>query len=220
MCVIVVKPAGTKVPDKELLAQCWQANPHGAGYMFARSGRVHIRKGFMTLRGFQQSISTVLSQEDVAVLHFRLATSGLIGKGQTHPFPLSHSRRSLCATRLTCAVGVAHNGVVGDGEGILSDTQVFVRDVLSHPFLLSHWGEEDCMDFLPSLLKGSKWAFLSGEGTVHLAGQFETYKEYMVSNQFFLSSTTRTGHRNWSIYDLWGSSFYEEEGEEEEETNV
>ena len=47
MCIIAAKPAGVKMPDHETLENMWYGNPDGAGLMYAKDGKVIIRKGFM-----------------------------------------------------------------------------------------------------------------------------------------------------------------------------
>ena len=47
MCIICVSPARTRQPSVSQIKNMFARNPHGAGYMFARNGLVHIHKGFM-----------------------------------------------------------------------------------------------------------------------------------------------------------------------------
>ena len=47
MCIIVAKEIGIEMPSMETLERCFQANPDGAGFMWADGKMVHIRKGFM-----------------------------------------------------------------------------------------------------------------------------------------------------------------------------
>ena len=47
MCIICVSPKGTRQPTRAQLKTMFFRNPHGAGYMYARDGIVHIHKGFM-----------------------------------------------------------------------------------------------------------------------------------------------------------------------------
>ena len=52
MCIICVSPARTRQPSISQIKTMFKNNPHGAGYMFARDGRVQIHKGFMDLEDF------------------------------------------------------------------------------------------------------------------------------------------------------------------------
>ena len=47
MCIICVSKSGVRQPDENTIRTMFRHNPHGAGYMVARDGRVIIHKGFM-----------------------------------------------------------------------------------------------------------------------------------------------------------------------------
>ena len=42
MCIICVSKPGVRQPDENTIRTMFYRNPHGAGYMFARDGRVEI----------------------------------------------------------------------------------------------------------------------------------------------------------------------------------
>ena len=42
MCIICVSKSGICQPDESTIRTMFHRNPHGAGYMFARGGRVII----------------------------------------------------------------------------------------------------------------------------------------------------------------------------------
>ena len=56
MCIICVSPARTRQPSISQIKTMFMNNPHGAGYMFARKGRVHIHKGFMDTDSFLSAV--------------------------------------------------------------------------------------------------------------------------------------------------------------------
>ena len=88
MCVIVVKKAGVELPSKEILKQCWESNPDGAGYAVRvmSNGNIYFKKGFDDFKQFYDEIKVhVLKQED-AILHFRIATRGVVSRQLCHPF--------------------------------------------------------------------------------------------------------------------------------------
>jgi len=130
MCVIIAKSAGLRWPSTKTLAQCWAANPDGAGLMLLSGGQVQIHKGFMDLPSLKAALKKVRPAQS-AVLHFRHATSGSRSAAMTHPFPISADPDDLQSMNWSGDAGVAHNGIFGSGEGSLSDTAVFVRDVLT-----------------------------------------------------------------------------------------
>lgn len=136
MCIIVAKDKGVNLPKKKTLRHCFDDNPDGAGLMFVRpDGKtVTVDKGYMTWKDFWTALrSYKFTKDDVVVLHFRRATAGTVDAGNCHPFPVVRSVKKLRETRIKTKMAMAHNGVCGRGEGKLSDTMVFVRDVLSDP---------------------------------------------------------------------------------------
>ena len=56
MCIIAASPAGAPQPTMDTLRRMFINNPHGAGYMTARNGRVEISKGFMTWADFSRAV--------------------------------------------------------------------------------------------------------------------------------------------------------------------
>ena len=76
MCVIVEKEKGKAVPENSVLKDCFQANPDGAGFAFARDGRVEIRKGFMTWRKFRKGLrAEMIRKSDTVVYNLPIGTS-------------------------------------------------------------------------------------------------------------------------------------------------
>lgn len=137
MCIITAKPAGTPAWDLAALRAMWDANPDGAGVMFAVHGRVHIRKGYMTWAAFSDAWDALRDRYDLdrlpVVLHFRIRTHGALAPECCHPFPVSTSLGALRKLRAVGPVGVAHNGVIpgGWGDAGASDTMEFITRVLA-----------------------------------------------------------------------------------------
>ena len=52
MCIICVSKSGVRHPSDITLHAMFRRNPHGAGYMYARDGKVTIHKGFMNIEDF------------------------------------------------------------------------------------------------------------------------------------------------------------------------
>lgn len=132
MCVIVYKPAASKMPSLDDLRKCFEANPDGAGLMWpGDDGYVHIRKGLMTWDAFE---SAVLSRDFAGkpvVFHFRISTQGGIQPGLTHPFPVCGSYEAMRSLCVKSRMGLAHNGIIGltsDGSKDHNDTMRFVKD--------------------------------------------------------------------------------------------
>lgn len=171
MCIIAYKPAGTPAPASDVMHQCFESNPDGAGVAIIRpaSTTVEIYKGFMYDIAFQKFCSENISPDDIAVYHWRIATAGLVDAGNCHPFPVSGSRRALRATSIKCRFAFAHNGILGNGADGLSDTQIYIKYCLSKRSLKRP--SESLITQLNQELSGSRAVLMDGKThTVTLIG--------------------------------------------------
>ena len=136
MCIICVSKSGVQQPTDTTLRAMFRRNPHGAGYMYARDGKVTIHKGFMNIEDFLSAVHAErFTPQDSVVYHFRISTQAGVNAAMTHPFPLSNQPRMMRALDLTCRCGIAHNGVIrltSDPDNKrYSDTAIFITDYLS-----------------------------------------------------------------------------------------
>lgn len=133
MCVIAVKERGIALPKEDVLENCFDNNSDGAGFMYVRDNSIRIEKGFETFEEFITRLeSLMLTPEDMVVYHFRIATTGGVSPGNTHPFPIVKKKKHLKSTKFQTQIALAHNGSIDikiKGDDI-SDTQEFVRSVL------------------------------------------------------------------------------------------
>lgn len=186
MCVIAVSRKGVRQPTTAQFRRMWARNHDGAGYMFARDGQVHIRKGFMTLDDFLQAVQEEqFTAKDSVVYHFRIATQAGVNPEMTHPFPLSSMASELTALDVNCPIGMAHNGVIRltSCGAQLSDTALYIG--LYMPVLIR--SREDLYDeFALKLIEEtthSKWALMDGEtGSVVTVGNFINDRGLLFSN--------------------------------------
>lgn len=134
MCIIAYKKEGAALPSESILETCFYNNPDGAGIaiMRPRAQKVEIHKGFMGVSSFIDFVSSAVDVNDCAAYHFRISTSGGTNPYNCHPFPISKKVEDLKALETNSRFAFIHNGVIGQGEKSLSDTQVYVRDVLSN----------------------------------------------------------------------------------------
>lgn len=156
MCLLIYKPAGHTISN-ESLESAWQANGDGAGVGYlAADGMPMMDKGYFKLKGLKR----VLRQLDEVdtLIHFRLATHGLIDEDNCHPFVVNDTFL------------FAHNGILSDlmEEPIRSDTRIFSEDILAE--LLHNqqqvWAWQKTL--LEMALGTSKGAVLSSKGIVLL----------------------------------------------------
>jgi predicted glutamine amidotransferase len=179
MCVIVIKPNNVKI-SHDTIRDCWYANPDGAGICYIAGGLVQIEKGFMDTERLINRIDKL--QSKTLIIHFRWATHGLHDAGNCHPFPISFLHEDLRRKKVSTTCAIFHNGVINTvkSDKILSDSQVFVRDVLT---FLSDEDLKENIDVEASMAgTGSKFAMMFKDGTVKTVGAFYTKNGLRFSN--------------------------------------
>lgn len=190
MCVICVKEKGVKMPSVKLINEMFRANPDGAGYMYARNGKVYISKGFMSINELLYSMKyDKLTDSDSVVFHFRISTQGKITREFTHPYPLTKNI-SLCkALEVECNVGIAHNGIINltsDGNDNYNDTMMYITKYLS--LLIRNKGDF-YNPFVHKLIEGSisysRLALLNQNGDVIKIGSWHKENGLYFSNKHF-----------------------------------
>lgn len=161
MCVIMHKPAKTDIPS-ETFTKCWEANPHGAGFMYATDGGfLRVVNGLMSLNDFTHAYVNHECVKKEVVIHFRLASAGAITPEQTHPFWVFKD-----------LLAFVHNGhMSGYAEGGLdqSDTMSFNKELLSQlpkDFLKNG----AIVELLDSYIDGSIMVFMDNLGEVSVLG--------------------------------------------------
>lgn len=160
MCIAIYKPEGKIIPYNTL-KECYDANPDGAGFMYAENKQLHIQKGFFTLQDFYKEY--VKHQDKKAVLHFRIKTHGKIDTTNCHPFAVNN------------ALGFVHNGIIsGFGDATHSDTIGFNHGVLQP--LVNKWGnlalfQDPMKDLIESRIGYSKLIFLDRHGNHNILNE-------------------------------------------------
>ncbi|MEG2859477.1 MAG: hypothetical protein RSA12_06215 [Clostridia bacterium] len=190
MCIICVSKPGIRQPDVNTLRTMFYRNPHGAGYMFARGGKVIIHKGFMNLADYLNAVqSEHFSAADSVIYHFRISTQAGVNPEMTHPFPLSNQLPRMRALDLTCRCGVAHNGIIrlttDPANARYSDTALFIAEylagIIQQPRDLRN---QDLLDHIYALA-GSKFAIMDGSGYAATVGEFISDRGLLYSNRRF-----------------------------------
>ena len=191
MCIICVSKRGIRQPSEETIRTMFARNPHGAGYMVARDGKVQISKGYMYVDEFLEAIEREhFTARDSVVYHFRISTQAGVNPEMTHPFPLSNRLRDMTALDLTCQCGVAHNGIIeltsNAWETRYSDTALFIQKYLSR--LLTRPDDLKDKELLNRVgkLAGSKLAILDASGYVATVGDFINDRGLLYSNSSFI----------------------------------
>lgn len=203
MCIIVSKEKGIKMPSKEILERCFEANPDGAGFMYEKNGLVQIRKGFMSFEEFYFNIQKLericgdLTNVPL-VMHFRISTAGKVDKGNCHPYPILDNDKALRSLNYSASLGMAHNGIIlgyNDPKKVLNDTQMFIKNVVStfYDYDKDFLNKEKVVDILEDIA-GSKLCFLNEKGEITYVGDFIEDEGVKYSNSTYLK-------RN--LYPMW-----------------
>lgn len=176
MCVIIVKPIGATLPSNSVLKDCWEANPHGAGFAVSPlDANPFYHKGYMTFESFMDSMQWHDIVESALVLHFRIATHGSVSKANCHPFPLTDDISAMRKLKGNHTCILAHNGIFSiSTPKTHSDTMQAISEMGDSPELwwLAH----------PHIVRGSKLAILRPYGEYKLLGQWEASDGCFYSN--------------------------------------
>lgn len=185
MCIILAKKKGVDIPSDDIIRNCFENNPDGAGLMYQVGDHVKIEKGYMNVEKLIKRVHALNKKLDLKnksfVIHFRIGTSGKNDKKTTHPFPITNNFNELRQLSIQAPLAMVHNGVIWEyayKDSILSDTQNFIKDYVSIFYELNK-------DFLKNdrviaNLKevcGSKLCFLDKEDNLTFIGDFITDTE-------------------------------------------
>lgn len=181
MCVICVSGKGVRQPSEEMLRKMFEANPHSAGYMYARNGRVVIHKGYRAIEELMTDLDYErFTKSDVVIYHFRIATQAN-RQEMSQPFPITRDIEELEALDTVAELGIAHNGILSqtsNGDKELSDTAIYIRRFIA--------GREITDEFVENLAEdtvGSRLAILDGDGNFHLTGTWTYENGLYYSNE-------------------------------------
>ena len=190
MCIICVSKSGVRQPSEITLRAMFRRNPHVAGYMYARDGKVAIHKGFMNIEDFLAAVhAEQFTPQDSVVYHFRISTQAGVNAPMTHPFPLSNQPRMMRSLDLTCRCGVAHNGIIqltSDPDNKrYSDTAIFITDYLSKIIRKkADLRDPVTLELIWQLAK-SKFAIMDNSGYVATVGHFIDDHGLLFSNDSY-----------------------------------
>lgn len=190
MCIICASKSGVQQPTDTTLRAMFRHNPHGAGFMYARNGKVTIHKGFMNIGDFLAAVhAEKFTPNDSVVYHFRISTQAGVTASMTHPFPLSNQPKMMQALDLTCRCGIAHNGIIrltSDPDNHrYSDTAIFVTQYLSKIIRRKADLKEPVTLELIWQLAKSKFAIMDADGYIATVGHFIDDHGLLFSNDSY-----------------------------------
>ena len=196
MCVIIHKPSGELMPSEDDIRKMFVSNHDGAGIAVrTKNNRWEVSKGHMILTGFLVQLNKMATEYNLTntdvILHFRLGTSGLNKPGNCHPFPITGNLLRLRECSYSASWIAAHNGVLGGGEqlkgfGEITDTQVYVRDILHNELI--QVGLIKDMENTKRVLKatlGTDKLIIGGPKEVIRIGDWKVQKGIFYSNLYW-----------------------------------
>lgn len=200
MCIISVSAAGKRQPTMEELRQMFNANPHGAGYMTARNGKVEISKGYMTWAEFARAINyEQFTDSDPVVYHFRISTQAGVNPQMTHPFPLTANIEKTTILECACPIGVAHNGIIrlttDHRDKVYSDTAHYVAEFLRYLVRSNADLHDDGILDAIRRTTDSKWALMDSTGYIATVGYFIEEDGVLFSNGTYRAPMPRTSKK-------------------------
>ena len=213
MCVIAVSKRGARQPTEANLRAMFQRNPDGAGYMYARGGKVYIHKGFMNLGEFLSAVRNEhFTKADPVVYHCRISTQAGVNPYMTHPFPLTDRRDDCERLDYPCDVGIAHNGIIrmtsDRKETRFSDTVIFITDYMTKLIRNRADITDPAVNEMIENLTNSKWAIMDGiTGDIVTIGRFENNDGLLFSNTTYLPRTTIIPPVNFSMDDYVNGAY-------------
>ena len=221
MCIIAIKNKNIKMWDDSIIKVMFKNNPDGAGFMYAKNGKVYINKGFMKVEHFLVALKKNDLTTYPVVLHFRIGTHGGNTKGNTHPFPLTCKIPLLQKTHVVTDVGIVHNGIINSiiPRKKISDTMEYIATVLYPLYMLRRgFYKTDFGKQVVSITAGSKLAFLDKMEEIHCVGDFIIEGDYTYSNGSYKAVTWMNKGRNgFDLYD--GYADYYDEYDDDENTD-
>lgn len=154
MCIAIWKPQGIELTE-ETLANCWNRNPDGAGFMYSENNKLHVVKGLMS---YDEFVAAYAPHSDKnAALHFRIATHGGVNPENTHPFQIHDD------------LAMVHNGIISNvkiHDNGRSDTWHFTELYLKKFHTM--WKEPEFQDLVESYIGHSKLILMDNTGEVKI----------------------------------------------------
>ena len=153
MCIAIMKSANKKI-NKATLRRCYDANPDGAGFMYAEDKQLHVKKGYFTFKEFYKEYRPHGDKQ--VLIHFRIKTHGPIDKDNCHPFLVNSG------------LGFIHNGIIsGYGSNTKSDTIEFNESILQK-IVAKHGNnslfDDPMVELIENVIGYSKLVFLDRHG--------------------------------------------------------
>lgn len=211
MCVICIKEMGKRFPSKKSIQNCADSNPDGFAMMWNEGGVV---KNYKTLssREFMGFYKKFIKEHDhkatALVIHARIKTHGSLRIENCH-----------CWTALDGKIGFAHNGILNiKNRADLTDSETYFRDIFLPVYEWSGFDWSVAGKTIDAIIGTSKFAFLTGDGTIHHYGHYIKHEGALYSNSsyqekvYYTSKNCTMGYTYKGKWDVgkWSAEFYAE----------
>lgn len=215
MCIIAISDYKVPALTKEVLETCFYNNDDGAGFATwdAETREWVVEKGFLTFEDFWEAYEPhQFSEDDYVVCHFRIGSSGNKDAGNTHPFPIVANYLTMREPKFRSKNILFHNGVIGSGWGMYSDTMKHIMDVIAP--LLPHFEERGIKEIAEELSHSTsnRW-FITKESRIYMWGKWEKSDEgWEFSNSSYRYKKVTTVYQSSNHYGAgWGTGFADED---------
>ena len=210
MCIAIAKPMGVDVPNDDILTNCFNNNPDGAGFAFNHNNEVVIRKGYMKLKDFLDAFHKYNEKFDFknrgVLIHTRITTHGGTNPQMCHPFPINSDEGALKKIEYASPFAVVHNGIISltSAEATrkkdMSDTAIFVQKYLTKIAKNKKWfGNKANIELIEELID-SKMAILNGSGKIAMTSGFTEDNGVFYSNSSYKENRYKRVY-GWDWYD-------------------
>jgi predicted glutamine amidotransferase len=210
MCIAVAKPIGVDIPSDDILTNCFNNNPDGAGFAFNHNNEVVIRKGYMKLKDFLDAFHKYDEKFNFknrgVLIHTRITTHGGTNPQMCHPFPINSDEGALKKIEYVSPYAVIHNGIISltSSEATkkkdMSDTAIFVQKYLTKIAKNKNWFNNKANMELVYELIDSKMAVLNGKGKIVMTNGFTEDNGIFYSNSSYKENRYKKLY-NWDWYD-------------------
>lgn len=200
MCILATALKGAEF-STEVLQAMFYANDDGAGWAYAKDGKIYYSKGYTNVNKFVKAVQK-LPKDVERMVHCRIATHGGVTKPLTHPFPITrdYAKMEMLSGVLSSGYILGHNGILSNfipTDKSHSDTEELVRCLAN---VKTDIMSEEYRDIIDILIKGSRVAILNTNGEIKRYGTGWTY-----DNGIYFSNTT------WKYYKYKYACDYEDD---------
>lgn len=210
MCIAIAKPIGVEIPNDDILTNCFNNNPDGAGFAFNHNNEVIIRKGYMKLKDFLDAFHKYDEKFNFknrgVLIHTRITTHGGTNPQMCHPFPINSDEGALKKIEYASPFAVIHNGIISltsseaREKKDMSDTAIFVQKYLTKIAKNKKWfGNKANIELIEELID-SKMAILNGSGKIIMTSGFTEDNGVFYSNSSYKENRYKSVY-NWDWYD-------------------